>query len=363
VAPTLSLVIPLFNEPDWIPVTVADAVRAVERSSFSDPELVIVDDGSDEATQAVLAQLRAPFPLRVIRQENKGRFQARRTGIEAARGELVLLLDARVSLHPDGLCFIYERLDGSGRLPIWNAHCDIDLRGNPYARFWNVLTEVAYRDYCANPRTISYGIEEFDRYPKGTGCFLAPRQALLEAIASFRSNYSDTRDANDDTSVIRTLAEAQPINISPGFSCLYRSREAFLPFLRHAFHRGVHFVDGWSKPGGRFFGVIVAFYPLSALAVALGVRRPRLMLAGALAVPLASAGAGAALRRSRSDCAALALLTPPWLGVYAAGMWRGLLLLVRARLSARLSQGARSPVAQRRDGRGARGGRGSPPSA
>lgn len=330
-APSLSIVIPVYNEPDWIGVVVADAVNAVERSSFADPELIIVDDGSDEATQLALANLDTPVPLRVVRQENKGRFLARQAGVDEARGDLVLLLDARVSLRAGSLSFISEQLDPDGPLPIWNAHCDIDLRGNPYARFWNVLTEVAYRDYCANPRTLSYGIEEFDRYPKGTGCFLAPREELLDAIANFDSNYADTRDANDDTSVIRLLAARQPINISPGFSCVYRSRDALGPFLRHTFHRGVHFVDGWGRPGGRFFGAIVAFYPLSVLAVLLALKRPRLAATAALAAPVAGAAGGAALRRSRADCGALGVLGPVWLCVYGAGMWRGLWLLLRAR--------------------------------
>lgn len=172
--PTLSIVIPVYNEPSWIAVAVADAVTAVQRSTFGDPELVIVDDGSDKATQDALSRLRPPFRTRIIRQQNKGRFLARRAGIEAAGGELVLLLDARVSLGEDSLSFISERLPADGELPIWNAHCYIDVTGNPYARFWNVLTEAAYGDYFDNPRTLSYGLEEFDRYPKGTTCFLAP---------------------------------------------------------------------------------------------------------------------------------------------------------------------------------------------
>lgn len=333
VALTLSVVMPVYNEPRWVGVAVADAVTAVGRSSFADPEMIIVDDGSDDETERALAELEAPFPLRILRQENRGRFHARSAGVHAAQGDLVLLLDSRVSLRADSLSFVFERLDSHDRLPIWNAHCDIDLDGNLYARFWNVLAEAAYHDYCANPRTMSYGIEEFDRYPKGTTCFLAPRKALIDAIANFDSYYADTRDANDDTNIIRSLARQQPINISPGFSCLYRSRDSFLPFLRHAYHRGGVFVDGFGRPGTRFFAVIVAFYPLSLLGTVIGLRRPRLTFAVALTAPVAGAGVGVALRRSRADCAALGVLGPPWLCVYAAGMWRGLWLALRARTS------------------------------
>jgi glycosyltransferase involved in cell wall biosynthesis len=346
-AATLSIVIPVYDEPDWIGVAVADVVTAVERSAFEDPELIVVDDGSAPATQAALARLCTPFPLRVIRQENKGRFLARQLGINAARGDLVLLLDARVSLRADSLAFVSERLDAEA-LPIWNGHCEVELTGNRYARFWNVLTEVAYRDYYANPRTLSYGFEQFDRYPKGTTCFLAPRASLVDAIESFDSHYLDTRNANDDTSVIRSMAARQSINISPAFACVYRSRDSLRPFLRHAFHRGSVFVDGWARAGGRFFGVILAFYPLSALAAVVGLRRPRVALAALLAAPAVSAGAGATLRRSRADCAALGLLGLPWLCAYAAGMWRGLWLALRAGAVRALAAGAhRAPRASR----------------
>jgi glycosyltransferase involved in cell wall biosynthesis len=335
VTPTLSIVMPVYNEPQWIGVSVADAVTALQRSAFAQPELIIVDDGSDEPTQAALKALRTPFPLRVIRQQNQGRILARRTGVRAARGELVLLLDARVSLQRNSLRFVLEQLEADDQLSIWNADCEIDLTGNPYARFWNVLTEIAYRDYFANRRTLSYSIEQFDRYPKGAGCFLAPRAPLLEAMERFPSRYQDPRNANDDTSVIRVLAARQPINISPSFLCTYRSRDSLRPFLRHAFHRGVVFVDGWARSGGRFFGVILAFYPLSAFAVIAGLKRPRLALAAALAAPATGATAGAALRRPPADCAALGMLGLPWLLVYSAGMWRGLWLALQAGVARR----------------------------
>lgn len=330
--PGLSVVIPIYNEPNWIGPVVDDLVTAVNRAPFDRVELIVVDDGSEEPTQKAIGALSTPFPLRVLRQANAGRFAARRAGIEAAGEDLVLLLDARVSICPDALTFVASELDRTGRLPIWNAHVDMDLRGNPYGRFWRVIEFMAFRDYLSNPRTTSYGLEEFDRYPKGTTCFLAPRQLLLDAISGFRSYYDDVRDANDDTPIIRTLAAQQPIHISPGFACLYRPRESVGPFIRHAFHRGGVFVDGYGRRGTRFFGVIAAFYPLSLLAAVGAVRRPRRAIAAAATAPLAGAGLGVALRRPRADSVALATVGPLWLGAFAAGMWRGLWLAAQARL-------------------------------
>jgi glycosyltransferase involved in cell wall biosynthesis len=328
---SLSIVICVYNEPRWIGQSISDAALAAERSGFDEVELVVVDDGSDADTQRALAHVDVTPPVRVIHQQNQGRFGARRTGVEAARGELVLLLDARVSLAPDALRFIADRLDGE--LPIWNGHVEIDVEGNPYARFWRVITALAFRRYLADPRTTSFGLEEFDAFPKGTGCFLAPRAALLEAIASFRSHYADLRNVSDDTALIRLLAAHQRINISPGFACIYRSRDAFRPFMHHAFHRGKMFVDTYGRPGARFFPLVVALYPLSAGAAAIAVRRPRRVLMAGAAAPLAFATGALALRAPRADVAAVTWVGPNWLLAFAAGMWYGLWLALRNRAS------------------------------
>lgn len=330
--PSLSVVIPVYNEPGWIATVVADLVTAQQRSLFTDVELIVVDDGSDEETKVVLAGLSAPFPVRIIAQENAGRFGARRTGVAAAGGELVLLIDSRVSIGPDALRFVADHLTDTGDLPVWNAHVEVDVKGNPYARFWNVLTEAAFSEYFGNPRTTSFGLEEFDRFPKGTTCFLAPRVLLQDAIDGFHSYYEDARDANDDTILIRTIAGRQRINISPGFWCLYRSRDSLGPFLRHAFHRGGVFVDGYGRPGTRFFPLIVSFFPVSMASLVFAARRPRTAMSVASLAPVAAAGAGVAMRRPRADVAALAALAPLWATAYGAGIWRGALLALRARV-------------------------------
>ena len=110
------------------------------------------------------------------------------------------------------------------------------------------------------PRTTSFGPDEFERFPKGTTCFLAPRELLTAAFEAYRSGYMDLRHANDDTPVIRWLAARQRINISPGFGCSYASRSRFLPFVTHAFHRGTVFVDGHGRRESRWFPIVVGLY-------------------------------------------------------------------------------------------------------
>jgi glycosyltransferase involved in cell wall biosynthesis len=332
VTPSLSVVVPYYNEPDWIAIVIADLLTAVERSPLELVEVIIVDDGSGEAGRRALGELPESGRLTVLNQANAGRFAARVNGIEAASGDLVLLLDSRVSVHPDALAFVAAELERTGSEPAWTADVHQDLSRNPFARIVRLMEFLAWRDYMAEPRTMSFGLEDFDRYPKGTTCFLAPRRLLRQAIDEFTTMYEDVREANDDTVLIRSIAERTPINISPGFSCLYRPRRAARPFVRHTYHRGSVFVDGYGRPGTRFFAVIAAFYPASLVTIALVARHP---LRSLRATPVALLGAGAAgyaARRSREDAAAVAVVGPVWLVAYALGMWRGLGLALRSRL-------------------------------
>jgi glycosyltransferase involved in cell wall biosynthesis len=328
---SLSIVIPVYNEPDWIRRCVADAVEAARSSPFAEvTELVIVDDGSDQPTKDALNALPAELPIRVIRQENRGRFEARRAGIEAASGDLVLLLDSRVLIDSDALRFVSTRIDGE--LPVWNGHVEVDVARNPFARFWRTVAFAAWPDYLRNPRTMSFGLDDYDRYPKGTTCFLAPRESLMSALTEFRSLYDDPRFANDDTVLIRSIAERQRINLSPGFACRYHARESLERFLRHSFHRGTVFVDGFGRPGTRFFPVVVAFFPASVAFALLTAKKP--LWAGALAasVPLLAAAFATRLRRPPADVVAFAALSGPFAAAYSAGIWRGGAMAVRARL-------------------------------
>jgi glycosyltransferase involved in cell wall biosynthesis len=328
--PTLSVVLPAYNEAAQIGRTVDALVEAVRRSSL-EAELVLVDDGSTDDTIAVAEEACAGrLPLRVLRQPNLGRFQARRAGLEAASAELVLLLDGRVTLAADALRFIAGRVANGER--IWTGHVEVAADGNPYALFWKLIAELAWDEYFAHPRTAQFDASTFDRFPKGSGCFVAPRRVLLDAIDAFRSYYTEQRYANDDTPLLRWIAERHGIGVSPSFSAVYVPRTRLSTFLRHSFRRGTVFLDGHGRRDSRFFWAAVGFFPASVLLAVAAVRRPVLGPAAAVAV-----GAGAAVfahrrRRSRTEIASLAALAPLYAIAHGAGMWRGLALIVRDRL-------------------------------
>jgi glycosyltransferase involved in cell wall biosynthesis len=86
--PLVSVVIPTFDRES----TIARAVQSAVDQTYSNTEVIVVDDGSRDGTENVLS--RFENRIRVIRQQNAGASAARNTGISIARGEIVAFLDS-----------------------------------------------------------------------------------------------------------------------------------------------------------------------------------------------------------------------------------------------------------------------------
>ena len=328
---TLSVVIPVFNERQWIARSVGRVIEEVERSAFELDRVVIVDDGSTDGTSVEADRLASDHEsVDVVHQANQGRFLARLAGLDRTRGEYVLLVDSRVVLDEGSLAYVAEHLAPDAA--VWNGHVEVVTDGNPFAVFWDTMTKIAWSEYFSNPRLTHFGLDRFDRYPKGTGCFLAPRELLVRGFARFSSYYEDLRDASDDTSLIRDIAATTDIWISPGFGCSYVSRSTLRQFLAHAFKRGTFFVDGHLRKGARFAPVIVAFYPASVVGVVVIMLWPPMVLVALASLFLVAAGLTASKRQPTRSVLAVGGLAPLFVAVYGLGMWRGLALLVRAKL-------------------------------
>lgn len=95
-SPRFSVVIPAFNAA----ATLAHAIESVRAQTWPAHEIIVVDDGSTDATAEVAHQF---ADVRLIRQANSGVSVARNAGAAAATGDWLAFLDADDSFAPDRL--------------------------------------------------------------------------------------------------------------------------------------------------------------------------------------------------------------------------------------------------------------------
>lgn len=98
----LSIVVPLYNEAESLPELVAWIDRVARANNLS-YEAILVDDGSNDGSWKVIESLRRSYPaVRGIGfARNYGKSAALYCGFEAARGEVVITMDADLQDSPD----------------------------------------------------------------------------------------------------------------------------------------------------------------------------------------------------------------------------------------------------------------------
>ena len=113
--PEISVVVPVFNE-EGAAAPLAEEIAAA--FAGRDHEIVFVDDASRDATRSRLVELKARLPqLRVLsHRKNSGQSRSVRTGVLAARGDIVVTLDGDGQNDPADAPRLVDRLRGDSGL-------------------------------------------------------------------------------------------------------------------------------------------------------------------------------------------------------------------------------------------------------
>ncbi len=109
----VSLLIPVYNEAECIAGVVTEAVNALSRLE-RDYEILVIDDGSDDHTGAVLTELQDTIPtLRVLTlTPNSGQSSAFGAGFRGCRGTVAVLMDGDGQNDPNDIPKLLAALDG-----------------------------------------------------------------------------------------------------------------------------------------------------------------------------------------------------------------------------------------------------------
>ena len=108
--PIISVVVPVYQAQEYLRC----CVGSILAQTFAAWELILVDDGSTDASGRICAEYAAREPrIRVIRQKNQGVSAARNAGMEAARGDFLAFVDSDDWVEPDFLQQLYEAIGNS----------------------------------------------------------------------------------------------------------------------------------------------------------------------------------------------------------------------------------------------------------
>ncbi len=172
----ISVVIPLYNKEDQVTQT----LRSVLRQSFAEFEIIVVNDGSTDASVAAVASVK-DARIRLVHQENAGVSAARNRGIAEAKYDLIAFLDADDEWHEDYLKAQYELMQRYPQCSVFacgyefvradGTHASAIIRKLPFDGEHGILSNYFEVASCSHPPICSISI--------------MVRKAAIEAIGGF----------------------------------------------------------------------------------------------------------------------------------------------------------------------------------
>jgi glycosyltransferase involved in cell wall biosynthesis len=134
--PFLSIIVPVYNVEKYL----HQCVNSILAQTFSDYELIIVDDGSTDSSGDICDEyLKIDKRVKVIHKKNGGHTSARKAGLAISRGEYIGFVDSDDWIEPE----MYEKLCGA----VQEFHADIVVCGIIYD--FNSKTRLAQQNYAS----------------------------------------------------------------------------------------------------------------------------------------------------------------------------------------------------------------------
>ena len=218
----LSVIIPCYNEK----ATIKEIVDAVRNSSWSDIELIVVDDCSSDGTRDILQnEIRDKLDQLILHEVNQGKGAAIRTGIKQAQGDVILIQDADLEYDPNEYDYLMK--------PIAEGRADV-VYGSRFASgsahrvlyFWHRLGN-GFLTFMSNMFT-NLNLTDMET------CYKAFRADILKQIEIEENGFGMEPELTAKISKMkcriyevgisyygRTYAEGKKINWKDGFRAIY----------------------------------------------------------------------------------------------------------------------------------------------
>lgn len=115
--PLISVIIPAYNEEPILHGSLGQILQTLNAQNDYDWELLLVNDGSQDQTGAIMEEVRTQIPEKITvihHRTNYGQGRGLRTAFAYARGDYVVTMDADLSYSPDYICKLVGELETSG---------------------------------------------------------------------------------------------------------------------------------------------------------------------------------------------------------------------------------------------------------
>ena len=227
-----SVIVPVFNRPD----EVAELLESLTVQSFTDFEVIIVEDGSKEPCETVCKQYEKQLDIKYFMKENSGPGQSRNYGAARSEGEYLLILDSDVVLPAGYIAAIDEELQ---REPA-------DAFGGP---------DRAHESFTDTQKAISYSMTSFfttggirggkkklDKfYPRSFN--MGIRRDVYERLGGF----SKMRFGEDIDFSIRIFKAGCSCRLFPKAWVWHKRRTDFRKFWRQVYNSGIARINLYKK--------------------------------------------------------------------------------------------------------------------
>jgi glycosyltransferase involved in cell wall biosynthesis len=198
---SLSVIVPVFNERNTV-AEIVRRMRAVTLPAELELEVVVVDDGSSDGTDKVLAALEDSTVRVITHRGNKGKGAAISTGLGNVRGDLVLVQDADLEYDPDDWPRLLDPIL-KGKAQVVYGSRFTGERKNMFPSHWlgnrllTLATNVLYRSTLSDMETcyklfdrrvltgITIRSERFDFEPEITAKVLRRGYRIYEVPISY----------------------------------------------------------------------------------------------------------------------------------------------------------------------------------
>lgn len=191
--PKYTIIIPLYNKGEFIVKT----VYSVLQQSFSDFELIVVNDGSKDNGPALLKEIDDPRFI-LINKENGGVSSARNVGIRNAKGDWITFLDADDILYPFALETYEYVIQNYPGYDFIVAATDQSQKKYPSTNEIRIIEDYDYENAA------SYAKHGFSLV--NTDC-ICIRKTLLDMVGYFNEQYTH----GEDQDLWKRLSEASPL--------------------------------------------------------------------------------------------------------------------------------------------------------